>query len=74
MITTAGTVDVTLYFDNVMMTGIDQVFYVNLVHTNPETGVNVETTPSTITLEAIGGYILIRFHQYCINTNHVLWL
>lgn len=55
MITAMGTVYVTLFFDNIMMTGIDQEFYVNLVHTNPEIGVNVETTPSTITLEAIGG-------------------
>lgn len=57
MITATGTVYVTLFFVNITMTGIDQIFYVNLVHANPEVGVNVETTPSTITLEAIGGYL-----------------
>ena len=56
MITATGTVYVTLYFYNIVMTGIDQVFYVGLVHTNPETGVNVEIIPSTVTLEAVGEY------------------
>ena len=55
MITAIGAVYVTLYFNNIMMTGIDQVFNMSLVHPNPETGVNVETTPSTVTLEAVGG-------------------
>ena len=45
---------ITLYFDNITMTGIDQVFYVDLVHIDTGSGVNVNITPATITLEAIG--------------------
>ena len=54
MVTEAGTTFVTLYFDSVTMTGLDQVLTVELVHANPDSGVNVQTTPSTITLEATG--------------------
>ena len=46
--------DVTLYFDNVTMTGLDQVLYVDLVLTDAGSGVNVNSTRSTIILEPIG--------------------
>ena len=46
--------DVTLYFDNVTMTGLDQVLYVDLVLTDAGSGVNVSSTRSTIILEPIG--------------------
>ena len=46
--------DVTLYFDNVTMTGLEQVLYVDLVLTDAGSGVNVNSTRSTIILEPIG--------------------
>ncbi len=46
--------DVTLYFDNVTMTGLNQVLYVDLVLTDAGSGVNVNSTQSTIILEPIG--------------------
>ena len=46
--------DVTLYFDNVTMTGLDQVLYVDLVLTDVSSGVNINSTRSTIILEPIG--------------------
>ena len=50
----AGTTYITLYFDNITMTGIDQTFYVDLIHTNPEIGAFIVTSPSKVILEAIG--------------------
>lgn len=58
----AGNTFITLYFDNITMTGIDQTFYVDLIHINPETGANIATTPSMITLEAIG---MMNFAKIC---------
>ena len=46
--------DVSLYFDNITMTGLDQVFYVDLEQINGGSGININTTQSRITLEAIG--------------------
>ena len=63
----AGYTFITLYLDNITMTGVDQTFYVNLVHINPETGVNIATTLSTITLEAIGIMNLTTFTGQYIN-------
>ena len=53
-LTEGSMVSVTLYFDNITMTGLDQVFYVDLVLVDTESGVNIQTTPSNITLQPIG--------------------
>ena len=53
-ITPTGVAYVTLFFDNIQMTGLDQVFYVGLNQTDPGSGVNVQTTPSTIALQPVG--------------------
>ena len=53
-VTELGYAEVILYFNNVTMNGVDQVLNVYLVHTDPENGVNVETTSSTVTLEPVG--------------------
>lgn len=62
----AGYNSIMLYFDNITMTGVDQTFYVDLVHINPETGANIETTPATITLEAIGIMNLTKITGQCL--------
>ena len=49
-----GYAEVTLYFDNITMTGVDQMLDIDLVQTDTENGANVVTTPSTIILEPIG--------------------
>ena len=53
-LTEGSMVYVTLYFDNITMTGLDQVFYVDLALVDTESGVNIQTTPSNITLQPIG--------------------
>ena len=53
-LTEGSMVSVTLYFDNITMTGLDQVFYVDLVLVDTGSGVNIQTTPSNITLQPIG--------------------
>ena len=46
--------DVTLFFENVTMTGLDQVLSVDLVLTDVGSGVNINSIQSTITLEPLG--------------------
>ena len=53
-LTPTGFTYVTLYFDNITMTGLDQVFYLDLVQTDPESSINVQTTRSSVTLQPIG--------------------
>ena len=46
--------DVTLFFENVTMTGLNQVLAVDLVLTDVGSGVNINSAQSTIILEPIG--------------------
>ena len=55
-----GYAEVTLYFDNVTMTGVDQVFDIDLVQIDAENGANIVTTPSTIVLEPIGKNLITK--------------
>ena len=57
-----GYAEVTLYFDNITMTGMDQTFDIDLVQIDTENGANVVTAPSTIILEPVGKNVN-HFHQ-----------
>ena len=57
----------TLFLDNIQMTGLDQVFYVDLNQTDPGSGVNVQTTRSSVTLQPIGKPCMINFVKLRIN-------
>lgn len=66
--------DVTLYFDNVTMTGLDQVLYVDLVLTDVGSGVNINSTQSTIVIEPIGELYMIALYILVMESMHqLLW-
>ena len=50
----SGYTEVTLYFDSIAPSDIGEMFIINLVHMNVDSGVNVQTTPSLVTLEFLG--------------------
>ena len=54
IVSQSGYAEVTLYLENITIADMGQMFYIDLIHVNVETGVNVETAPSVMTLQLLG--------------------
>ena len=54
IVSQSGYAEVTLYLENITIADIGQVFYIDLIHVNVESGVNVETALSVVTLQLLG--------------------
>ena len=50
----SGYAEMTLYFDGITPNDIGEMFMINLEHVDVESGVNVQTTPSIVTLDLLG--------------------
>ena len=63
----SGYAEVTLYFDSITLNDIGEMFMINLEHVDVESGVNVHTTPSIVTLDLLGK----KNSKFCMSSTHI---